>query len=152
MKRIALTLIVMAGIATTMAFNTPTENTTKEIKAQESIEFFDGTFAEALAASKKQNKPIFMDSYTSWCHWCKHLDKTTFKDASVVSYLNENFINVKMNMEAGEGPALAKKYRVSGYPTLLFLNAKGDAIGRIGGYVKANAFVKSAKKAKANFN
>ncbi len=152
MKRIALILVVLAGVATTMAFNTPNEEKTTVADKTESITFFKGTFAQALEASKKQNKPIFMDSYTSWCHWCKHLDKTTFKDAKVISYLNENFINVKMNMEAGEGPKLAQKYRVSGYPTLLFINSEGEAIGRIGGYVKAAAFVKNAKKAKNAFN
>jgi thiol:disulfide interchange protein len=152
MKRIALILVVLAGVATTMAFNTPKEENIAVADKTESIEFFNGTFAQALEASKKQNKPIFMDSYTSWCHWCKHLDKTTFKDAKVISYLNENFINVKMNMEAGEGPKLAQKYRVSGYPTLLFINSEGEAIGRIGGYVKATAFVKNAKKAKNAFN
>lgn len=151
MKRITLILIVLAGVATTMAFNEPIKsNTTTEEK--ESIAFFKGTFAEALKASAEQNKPIFMDSYTSWCHWCKHLDKTTFKNAEVVSYLNKNFISIKMNMEAGEGPKLAQKYRVSGYPTLLFINSSGETIGRIGGFVKANKFVSKAKKAKNAFN
>lgn len=147
MKRIALILTVIAGIATTMAFNTP-----QQTKETTEITFFTGTFDEALKASEKQNKPIFMDAYTSWCGWCKHLDATTFKDEKVVSYLNEHFINLKMNMEAGDGPKLAQKYRVSGYPTLLFINAKGEAIGRIGGYVNGATFVTNAEKAKNAFS
>lgn len=31
------------------------------------IEFEHGTFAEALAKAKKENKMVFMDCYTSWC-------------------------------------------------------------------------------------
>lgn len=145
MKRIALILMVFAGVATTMAFNTPNAAETNN-NDKESIVFFDGTFAEALAAAEKENKPIFMDSYTSWCHWCKVLDKTTFKDPAVIAYLNANFINVKMNMEKGEGPSLAREFNVSGYPTLLFLNKDRKVVSTVVGYKKPEDFLAEAKK------
>lgn len=147
MKKIALILVVFAGIAITMAFNSQAQSASTEASEGEGITFFNGTFKEALAEAKKQNKPIFMDSYTSWCYWCKVLDKTTFKDSGVISYLNANFINVKMNMEKGEGPSLAREFKVSGYPTLLFLDSDRKVLVTVGGYVKAESFLKSAKKA-----
>lgn len=145
MKKIALILIVFAGIASTMAFNT--QDTVAQTEEKDGINFFDGTFKEALAEAKKQNKPIFMDSYTSWCHWCKVLNKTTFKDPAVINYLNANFINLKMNMEKGEGPSLAREFKVSGYPTLLFLDYDREVISTVVGYKKADAFLVEAKKA-----
>lgn len=145
MKKIVLILVVVAGIAT-MAFNSQEHKATAPTTDGEGITFFDGTFKEALAEAKKQNKPIFMDSYTTWCHWCKVLDKTTFKDTAVINYLNANFINLKMNMEKGEGPALAREFKVSGYPTLLFLDYDKEVISNVAGYKKPQDFLEIAKK------
>jgi tetratricopeptide (TPR) repeat protein len=39
-----------------------------------------------------------------------------------------------------EGVDLAKKYNVHGYPTILFLNQKGDVVYKIGGYLPPAPF------------
>lgn len=148
MKKTVLYFIAIVGMVAAMAFK-PTGKAT--INNKDGITFFKGTFDEALKASAEQGKPIFMDAYTTWCHWCKELDKKTFSNADVVAYLNENFINLKMDMEKGEGPKLAQKYNVEGYPTLLFLNSEGTTIGNIYGYTTAENFLKDAKAAKAGF-
>lgn len=149
MKKTVLYFIAIVGIAAAIAFK-PIEKAPIKTDA-DGITFFKGTFDEALKASAEQGKPIFMDAYTTWCHWCKELDKKTFSDAEVVAYLNENFINLKMDMERGEGPKLAQKYNVQGYPTLLFINSKGTTIGNIYGFATAENFLKDAKAAKASF-
>lgn len=144
MKKTLVLFIAIAGIAASMAFSPAKKQTT----TAEGIVFFKGTFDEALKASAEQKKPIFMDAYTTWCYWCKELDKKTFSDADVVTYLNENFINLKMDMEKGEGPKLAQKYNVAGYPTLLFLDGQGTVLTSIYGFTNAENFLKDAKTAK----
>ncbi len=49
--------------------------------------------------AKSGDKKILIDVYTSWCGWCKVMDKKTFTDPEVISYLNENFHVVKFNAE-----------------------------------------------------
>jgi len=56
------------------------------------INFFKGTYTEALAKAKEENKPVFLDVYAGWCGPCKKLKKTTFKDETVGEYFNKNFI------------------------------------------------------------
>lgn len=94
------------------------------------IEFFHGTYAEALEKAQKENKLVFMDAYAEWCGPCKRMAATTFKDEKVGKYFNDNFVNVKMDMEKGEGPGLQRKFDVSAYPTLLFINGKGEVVHR----------------------
>ncbi len=60
------------------------------------------TFEEAVAESQKNPKKIFLDVYTSWCHWCKEMDKSTFQDQDVADYMNKNFYAVKFNAEQRE--------------------------------------------------
>lgn len=96
------------------------------LKADGGIEFFEGSWEEALAQAKSQDKLIFMDAYTTWCGPCKWMSKEIFTDEKVGDFYNENFINVKMDMEKGEGIELAKLYEVRAYPTLLFIDGDGN--------------------------
>lgn len=92
------------------------------------IEFFHGTWNEALEEANKQGKPIFVDAYAEWCGPCKRMAATTFKDNEVGEFFNKNFINVKMDAEKGEGVTFRKKYPISAYPTLFFIDGKGEII------------------------
>jgi len=113
----------------------------KKEKEYKGIQFFEGTWKEALKESKKTGKPIFMDAYTSWCGPCKMMAKRVFTNENVGNFYNENFINIKMDMEKGEGPVLAKKYGVTAYPTLFFINADGAQIGKSIGFHNTSQIV-----------
>jgi thiol-disulfide isomerase/thioredoxin len=104
------------------------------IFAQSGIVFFQGSWGEALETAKKEHKIIFMDAYAEWCGPCKRMAKEVFTLKEVGDFYNKYFINVKMDMEKGEGPKLASKYRVSAYPTLFFINDKGEMVNsKVGG-------------------
>ena len=111
------------------------------------IQFFHGTFAEAQAKAKKENKLIFMDAYTSWCGPCRAMAANVFTDQSVGEYYNAHFINLKMDMEKGEGVELSRRYSVMAYPTLLFLDGNGDVKSRTMGGKQASDFIALGQKA-----
>ena len=48
----------------------------------------------AVELQKNTPKKIMMDVYTNWCGPCKLLDKNTFKNKSVVDYVNDNYYAV----------------------------------------------------------
>ncbi|MFK7906540.1 MAG: DUF255 domain-containing protein [Chitinophagales bacterium] len=118
--------------------------------AQESegINFFEGSWEEALAEAQKTNKPIFLDAYASWCKPCKMMIKEVFPQASVGNYFNENYVSIKIDMEKGEGPEIAKKYGVKVFPTFFFINPQGEALHKSAGYQVPDKFVQLAKDAK----
>ncbi len=92
------------------------------------ITFEHGTWDEVKAKAEKENKPIFVDAYTTWCGPCKWMAKNVFSQEAVGTYMDQNFIAYKMDMEKGEGPAFAKANNVAAYPTLLYFDAKGEMI------------------------
>lgn len=116
------------------------------------------TLEDAMKLQDKAPKKIMMDVYTSWCGPCKMLDRNTFQNPDVVKYVNENYYAVKFNGEGddvvvfkgntfdnpGYDPARAKKrnsahqltgyFQVSAYPTMLFLDEKGELLTPLRGY------------------
>ena len=51
---------------------------------------------------KSEAKPVMIDLYTNWCYWCKVMDKTTYTNSKVISYINSHFYPVKLNAEDQE--------------------------------------------------
>lgn len=92
------------------------------------IEFFHGTWEEAKAEAKKQNKKIYIDFYTKWCGPCRAIAKEVFPLKSIGDVYNERFINLKIDAEVGEGVMLANKYNVKAYPTFVYANADGSEL------------------------
>jgi thioredoxin 1 len=111
------------------------------------VAFEAGTpsFSEVLAKSKAEAKPVLLDFGTVSCVWCKRLDRDTFSQAEVGTVM-KGFVAVRVDAQKGEGPALAKRYGVNGYPTLVVVDANGDEIDRIHGYRKPDPFVAEAKR------
>ena len=105
--------------------------------ASEGINFQqDMSWAQIKAKAQKEKKMIFFDAYTTWCGPCKYLETSVYTDESVASYYNDNFINVKFDMEAGEGIKLAEEFGITAYPTLLFFTAEGKLIHKNVGALK----------------
>ncbi|MEO0008466.1 MAG: hypothetical protein RJA20_2662 [Bacteroidota bacterium] len=115
------------------------------------------TIEQALESCKTERRKIFVDVYTDWCGWCRHMDSTTFVSASVARYLNEHYYPVKFNAEQ-TGDVYLKdkiyKFRSNGsrghhelaafwlnnklsYPTVVFLDEYQNLIQPVPGYQDA---------------
>lgn len=115
--------------------------------AQGGIKFSEGKWNDLLAKAKAQNVLIFVDAYTTWCGPCKMMSSQVFPEAEVGKFYNANFINVKMDMEKGEGIELAQQYQVMAYPTFLFVDGNGQIAHRSAGYRPAEDFIELGKTA-----
>lgn len=101
----------------------------------------------ALALAKAEKKPVFIDFWAEWCAPCKVLDDSALHDYDVADFMNKNVINLKVNIEKGNGAALKEKMYVSALPTLLFLDPNGNEIARKEGLPLIAEFKKMMKTA-----
>ncbi len=90
-------------------------------------------YEEGVTVGKKDKKKIFLNFYADWCQYCKVMDQKTFKDASVVAYLNEHFIPVRVDSEKQK--KLAREFNVQALPVSWFIAEDGENIGSQPGYV-----------------
>lgn len=114
------------------------------------IHFVDIELDSAYKLAKAENKLVFVDCYTTWCGPCKYMDANIFTQPEVADFYNENFINVKLDMEAGEGEVFAGWYEVRSYPTYIFLDVSSrrrQLVHRTVGSMDAEAFIQFGKDA-----
>ncbi|HPH64968.1 MAG TPA: thioredoxin family protein [Kofleriaceae bacterium] len=99
-----------------------------------------GTLEEEIAQAKAAHKPLILEFYTSWCHPCETFEKETLKHSAVAALLPTVHL-VRYDAENGNGIAVAAKYKVRGYPTLLALDETGKVRNRMLGGPTAKEFV-----------
>jgi thioredoxin-related protein len=97
-----------------------------------------------LREAGASGRPVLVDVYTDWCGWCKRMDRDVYGRADVQAYLARKFVTVKLDAEGSDAAryegrtytsrTLATRFGVTGYPTTLFLNAKGTHLGNVPGY------------------
>jgi thioredoxin-related protein len=111
------------------------------------IKFFEGSWHEALQLARKENKIIFVDAYTPWCHPCKKLKKDIFPQKAAGDFYNANFINMSIDLEKWRGLVFTLYYDVNAYPTLLFIDPDGKAVLESKGFKNVTRLIKLGKKA-----
>lgn len=118
--------------------------------AEKGIQFHKGTWNEALQLASKENKLVFLDIYATWCGPCRKLKANTFSNEEVGTFYNSKFINVSIDGESAEGSELAKKFQIRGYPTLLFVNSKGEIVSGTSGYHNPKEIIELGKEVLAS--
>ncbi len=99
------------------------------------VNFFTGTGEEANAKAKAENKMIMVDAYTYWCGPCKVMDKTYFhNNQEVADVINKYFVPYKIECEHDFGIVFSRKFKINGYPSLLYFNSEGQLVRRQMGY------------------
>ena len=86
---------------------------------------------EALQLAKAQDKPILLSIGYAACHWCHVMAHESFEDEATAVYMNEHFINIKVDRE--ERPDIDGIYMQSvvamtgqgGWPMTVFLTPAG---------------------------
>lgn len=115
--------------------------------AQGQTAFRESAFSDLITEAREESKYIMIDAYTDWCGWCKTMDRETFADSATGAYLNERFVNAKINAEEGFGIDFAMKYRVSQFPQYLFFDGEGQLIARLSGFMKPKDFTAAVQEA-----
>lgn len=99
-------------------------------------------WADAVALAKKESKPLLVDfTGSDWCGWCIKLDKEVFDTPHFKEWAAKKVVLVKLDYPRRkaqpdaikeQNQKILKQYKIRGFPTILFLDAEGNVLGRSG--------------------
>jgi len=98
------------------------------------------SYDEGMALGKRQGKKMYIYFWAEWCGFCKKMERETLSKSLVSSYLNKNFISIKVNSDKEK--ETASLYYVRGFPTSWFLTEDGQKISNLPGYVPPDMFLR----------
>lgn len=126
------------------------------IQAQSATEPAEGiewrSFQDGLSSSKATSTKLLVDVYAPWCGWCSRLQADVYSTNEVRTYVNEHFTVARLNIDEMDDTLSFKGYTLSsaelamglgasGTPTTVFLDADGDYITRLPGYLGPEDFL-----------
>ena len=149
---LALLAFPLAGSARTelaQPAKAPTADKPGETKAVKKLEWL--AFDAAADKASRQNKHLIVDVYTTWCGWCRVMERETYGNPEVANYLTDNFVLAKVN---GESPnklhwhgeelserQFARKVGVTGYPATYFMKPDAEMLGGVPGFIRPPDFM-----------
>jgi uncharacterized protein YyaL (SSP411 family) len=88
--------------------------------------------AEAFTAAREAGRPVLLSVGYSSCHWCHVMAHESFEDQATADYLNEHFVNIKVDRE--ERPDVDAVYMEAvqaatgqgGWPMTVFLTPDAE--------------------------
>lgn len=157
-RKRALTLISLTVAGSVFVLTAGTmfmvENQSKRklFDIETAVTFHKISFEEAKAKAKAENKVLFVDFYTAWCVPCLEFTRNVLTDKEVGEAMNKSFISLKYDAEKGDGIALAERYKVAGYPTLLVIDTDGNVLEEVGGQFipRRELMIETARKYQKN--
>ena len=88
-------------------------------------------YDDALKQAASQKKFVVLDMSASWCGFCRKMAREVYPSQEFVDYSRKHvFVRLFADTDP-QGPELAEKYGVEGFPTILVLDAKGNEVGRV---------------------
>ena len=144
-----LTLSTLAALSALTVAQTPAPSPAPIARSDEARElpWFEGSWDELLAKAKEENRIVFVDFWTSWCGWCKRLDRDTLSNAAVIAEMKD-VLCFSLDAESRAGAPLAREFGVQGYPALVFLDPDGGERDFISGYLPPEHFLAEVRRIK----
>jgi thioredoxin-related protein len=126
----------------------PAAQTDQASVTSDSLTWYTMQQAQQLAEEEDKHVLIFMEAV--WCGYCKRMKKEVFPLPEIQQVLSKYYYPVKLDVESRKeivfnGQPIterqfSQKIEVQATPTLLFLNSKGEIMGRQPGFIPAEIF------------
>ena len=94
---------------------------------------------EGVAQAEKENKKTYIHFYATWCPSCKKMEKETFRNSAVITFLNKNYVSIKVNTDVEK--ALSSEFGIRGVLDNWFLSENKEPIVNQPGYLPSKLFL-----------
>jgi thioredoxin-related protein len=101
-------------------------------------------YEQGIYKAQKEHKNLVLFVYSSYCPWCKKMERDTLENKEVIEYLNKNYIFVAANQDIDEFP---QRFMPNGTPTTYVIDPKTqEKLFSLRGYKSPHSFLKRLKR------
>jgi len=111
------------------------------------VKFHQGDWNLALNKAKSEKKLFYVDFDASYCASCRNMDQTTYQDQTLATFIDQNVVAYRLDVQSVEGIMWSQKYEIEALPTMLIFNAEGKLVKKLVGYKSAKDLVAAFKDA-----
>lgn len=139
--------ILVALLATTFMYAQESElaqnsySNNMQQQSSDTIEWMHN-YDQALQMAARDRKPVILYfTGSDWCGWCKKMDQEVFSSPAFAEQVGHKFVFVEIDFpmnsklpeeQARQNAQLKQRYGVTGYPTVVIVDSKGNFIGETG--------------------
>lgn len=116
------------------------------------VKFISSDWETAQNEAERAEKLFFVDFDASYCASCRTMDESTYQDPALASFIEENVVALRLDVQDFDGVMWSQKYEVEALPTMLIFNEKGKLVKRLVGYKSAQALLKEFQTARSAVN
>ncbi|WCL80133.1 thioredoxin family protein [Saprospira sp. CCB-QB6] len=143
MKRytlIALSLLAVFALLPLLAFFKP-----ESLK----VSFSEMEWAAAKQQAQTEGKLYFVDFDASYCAACRNMDISTYQDSRLASYMGQNVVGLRLDVQDFDGVMWSQKYEIEALPTLLIFDEEGKLVKRLVGYQSSANLLKAFEEVRS---
>lgn len=137
--RLRATLVVtLLMLASLMAFSVFSGRTSSGAEDR-SVVNWQRHYEQAMTRAGNADRAVLIEFTADWCPPCQKMNAQVYSQQRVADAIESRFVPIQVDLsDSAAGPmAIAEKWGVSGYPTLIAVDAEGNEIGRLMGFVPA---------------
>jgi thioredoxin 1 len=116
------------------------------------VTFVSSSWETAQNQAKSESKLFFVDFDASYCASCRNMDESTYQDSRLASFIKDNVVALRLDVQDFDGVMWSQKYEVEALPTMLIFNQEGKLVKRLVGFKSAGQLIQEFQAAKNSVN
>ena len=97
------------------------------------------SYENGMARARQSGKSMVFYFYADWCTYCVRMQEETFAHDSVIDFMNNAVIAVKVDVD--EDKKIARSFGVRGLPATVMLTRNGDRVGPMPGFIPPKSYL-----------
>jgi len=130
MKGIKLILVALAAVVTLTYFAAPVT------AGEDGVQWL--TYEQGLEKQRELKKPILLFFHLPYCYRCKEMERKVYKDSKVISFIDQNFIPVEVDLDKEK--QTAELFEADYTPTHVFIAPDGSTALRVKDVITKSRF------------
>jgi thioredoxin 1 len=131
LKKLFITAICISAASWLVATRTVTK-----------VAFANMDWETAQKKAIQDAKLFFVDFDANYCATCRNMEQSTYMDNTLSSYMSQNVVAMRVDVQDFDGVMLSQQYEVEALPTLLVFDASGKLVNKMVGYKSAKDLLK----------